>query len=47
MNVKKDIKKIEKKFIPHEVSLERVKNSFERSKKKQKEDGFNSFVEVK
>jgi len=47
MNVKKNIKKIEKKFIPHEASIERVNKSFERSKKKQKEDGLKSFVEVK
>ncbi|MCS6236183.1 hypothetical protein G3495_13765 [Shewanella baltica] len=36
----------ERKFIPHEVAIKRVKDSFERAKKKQ-EEGFNKFIEVK
>jgi len=36
----------ERKFIPHEVAIKRVKDSFERAKKKQ-EEGINQFVEVK
>ena len=34
------------RFIPHVVAIKRVKDSFERSKKKQAE-GSDKFVEVK
>lgn len=36
----------ESQFIPHKIAIKRVKDSFERSKKKQKE-GLSEFIEVK
>ena len=47
MNKNNNSQKLERKFIPHEVSIKRVKDSFERSKKKQNENDSNVFVEVK
>lgn len=47
MNKSKNSPKLEKKFIPHEVSIKRIKDSFERSKNKQADNNRSVFVEVK